>query len=83
MASRIIYKGSIGADLRRLDPPVVRRVLDKLERTLSANPNAGAPLTGEFKGLFKYRVGEYRVLYAKTTEGLLILRIRHRKDAYR
>ena len=83
MASRITYKATVGGDLRRLDKPAVRRVLEKLERILSSNPNAGIPLTGEFRGLFKLRVGDYRVIYAKTADGVLVLRIGHRKDVYR
>ena len=83
MASKITYKSSVAGDLRRLDKPVARRVLDKLERTLAANPNAGISLTGEFHGLFKLRVGDYRVIYTKTPEGVLVLRIGHRKEVYR
>jgi mRNA-degrading endonuclease RelE of RelBE toxin-antitoxin system len=33
--------------------------------------------------LFKYRVGDYRAIYAKTAHGVVVLRIRHRKEAYR
>ena len=83
MASRISYKSSVAGDLRRIDKPTVRRLLDKLERVLSGNPGAGIPLTGEFRGLFKLRIGDYRIIYAKTPEGVLVLRIGHRKDVYR
>jgi len=83
LAFKITYKASITGDLHRLDRPTAKRVLDKFERTLSANPDAGLPLTGEFKGLFKYRIGDYRVVYAKTVDGILVLRLGHRKDVYR
>lgn len=83
MASKISYKSSVAGDLRRLDKPTARRILNKLERALAATPDAGTPVTGEFQGLFRYRVGEYRIVYAKTAEGVLVLRIRHRKDVYR
>jgi len=83
LASNVSYKASVAGDLRRLDKPTVRRLLTKLERVLSTNSNAGAPLTGEFKGLFHYRVGDYLVVYAKVADGVLVLRIRHRKDVYR
>ena len=83
MASSVAYKASVAGDLKRLDKPTARRVVEKLERVLSANPHAGIPLTGEFLGLCKYRIGEYCVLYAKTPDGVLVLRVRHRKDAYR
>jgi len=83
LASKVSYKAAVAGDLKRLDKPTARRILEKLERTLSDNPDAGIPLSGEFRGLFKYRVGDYRVMYAKTPDGVLVLRIRHRKDAYR
>ena len=83
MASKVSYKAAVAGDLKRLDKPTARRILEKLERTLSGNPDAGIPLSGEFHGLFKYHVGDYRVMYAKTPTGVLVLRIRHRKDAYR
>ena len=83
MASKVSYKASVAADLRRLDKAVAQRVLDKLERALAQNPDAGVPLAGEFRGLFKYRVGDYRVIYTKVSGGVLVLRIGHRKDVYR
>ncbi len=83
MASKVSYKASIAGDLKRLDKPAARRVIERLERVLSQNPNTDIPLTGEFRGLFKLRVGDYRVVYAKTEDGVLILRIGHRKDVYR
>jgi mRNA interferase RelE/StbE len=82
LAFKITYKASVAGDLRRLDKPVARRVLEKLEHVLAATPNAGIPLTGEFHGLFKFRVGDYRVIYTKTREGFLVLRIGHRKDVH-
>ncbi len=83
MASNVAYKSSVEHDLKKLDRPTTKRLLDKLERTLAENPDAGEPLRGEFRGLYKYRLGDYRAIYAQTTDGVLVLRIAHRKDAYR
>ena len=83
MASKVLYKASVAGDLKRLDKPVARRLTEKLERALSSNADIGIALTGEFRGLFKYRIGDYRIIYAKTPEGVLVLRIGHRKDVYR
>lgn len=63
--------------------PETTRIMDKLEKILIGNPEKGEPLKGKYKGLFKLRVGDYRVVYAKTKNGVLILRVRHRKHAYR
>jgi mRNA interferase RelE/StbE len=62
---------------------VAKRILGKLERALTENPDAGMPLAGEFRGLFKYRAGDYRVIYTKVPGGVLVLRVGHRKDVYR
>jgi len=39
-------------------------------------------LKGKFAGLRKYRVGDYRVIYAVLDEQVVITRIAHRKQAY-
>jgi mRNA interferase RelE/StbE len=80
---KIEYKSSVLKDLKKIEVSTAKRILNKLERELSKDPDSGTPLKGEFKGLFKYRVGEYRVMYTKTARGILILRIAHRKKAYK
>jgi len=40
-------------------------------------------LKGQFAGLRKYRIGDYRVIYAILKEDILILRIGSRKDVYK
>ncbi len=83
MASNVFYKASVEKDLKKLDKPTAAKLLQKLEAVLSEKPNTGEPLSGEFKGLFKYRIGDYRILYAKIPEGILIVRIGHRREIYR
>ena len=83
MASNVLYKASVEKDLKKPDKPTATRLLHRLEQARSANPNAGEPLSGEFHGLFKYRMGEYRAVYAKTPEGVLVLRIGHRREVHR
>ena len=59
------------------------RVLKKLETALVEREIEGEPLTGEFAGLYRLRVGDYRVIYARTEKGYLVLRIGHRREVYR
>ncbi len=40
------------------------------------------PRAGEFAGLYRLRVKDYRAIYARTTDGYLVLRIAHRREAY-
>ncbi|MCX6676793.1 MAG: type II toxin-antitoxin system RelE/ParE family toxin [Methanothrix sp.] len=82
MAYRIEYKSSVFRDLKHLDKNVAKRIAKELRDSLSSDPNCGEPLSGQFKGLLKLRVGDYRVIYSKTKEGVLILRIGHRSVVY-
>jgi mRNA interferase RelE/StbE len=83
LPAEIEYKASVLKDLKRIGMPNSKRIVDKLEKTLGSDPNAGLPLKGEFDGLFKLRIGDYRVIYSKTVNGVLILRIGHRSNVYR
>lgn len=83
MASKITYKSTVIKDLKRIDKQEARRVINKMEKALSENPDSGIALTGEFQGLFRYRVGDYRVIYSKSPGQVLVLRIAHRKEVYR
>ncbi|MFH1902446.1 MAG: type II toxin-antitoxin system RelE/ParE family toxin [Candidatus Omnitrophota bacterium] len=80
---QVEYKISVRRDVKKIDKPEARRIRDSLELKLQQDPSAGEPLKGDLAGLFKLRFGDYRVIYAKTKEGILVLRIRHRKNAYR
>jgi mRNA interferase RelE/StbE len=82
MPARIDYKASVASDLEELEPSVARRVLNKIERALRSEGRSGKALAGEFAGLYRLRVKDYRVIYARTTEGYLVLRIGHRRDVY-
>ena len=83
MAYKISYKSSVHRDLKRLGKTEARRILDQLELELSRNPDKYSILKGEFAGLRKYRVGDYRVIFAILSRDVLVLRIGHRKDVYR
>ncbi len=82
MAYRIEYKSSVFRDLKHLDKSVAKRLIRDLETALSSDPHCGEFLSGQFKGMFKLRIGDYRVIYSKTKEGVLILRIRHHSVVY-
>lgn len=80
---KIAYKASVESDLRRLDKKSALRLLGQLEKKLATGSHSHVALRGEFAGLYRLRLGEYRVIYAPTGDGFLILRIGHRKDIYR
>ena len=73
-------------DISRLDKTVAQRILTKI-RWLSENFDNLTPevLSGDWKGLFKLRVGGYRVAYTVNQKDQLITvhLIGHRRDIYK
>jgi mRNA interferase RelE/StbE len=78
-----MIKKSVIRDLKKIDGSDRDRILSRIENELPAKAEMFPVLAGQFSGLRKFRVGEYRVIYTILEKTVLILRIRHRKDAYR
>ena len=83
MAFNINYKKSVERDLSRLDKTEARRILNKIEEELSERAQSFPILKGEFAGLRKLRIGDYRVVFTIMDDDVLVLRISHRREIYR
>lgn len=86
MASyRIEWRSSARRELRRLAPSAVSRIVQAV-RALGNNPHPrGCRKLRGSEQTYRIRVGTYRVVY-ELFEGRLvveIVRVRHRRDAYR
>ena len=75
---------SAARDLGRIPPPDRTRIIHVID-TLGVHPLAGTVLKGGLRGLRRIRVGRYRVMYEVQSDELvvLVIRVSHRKDAYR
>ena len=78
----ITFKKSVAKDLRKLSKEIRKRIFSKIEEDLSGHPLDYPELKGKFAGLRKYRVVDYRVIYAVLDDQVLVTRIAHRKQAY-
>ena len=71
-------------DLERLDKPIARRILRRLawfsKNFQSIVPE---PLTGELKGTFKLRIGNWRAVYTLEGKIIVIQFIGHRSEIYK
>ena len=73
-------------DLGRLDKTKARAIVEKVRDYLAKDPiSFGKPLKGLFKGMYRYRSGDYRVIYAvdKAENVIMVLKVGARKDIYR
>jgi mRNA interferase RelE/StbE len=73
-------------ELERLDKPIARRVVERIN-WLAANLDDLRPeaYAGDLAGLYKLRVGNYRVIYEIVHDERLIVihQIGHRSEIYR
>ena len=74
--------------ITRLHRPAQQAIVNFLRERLSATENPrqwGRPLQGEKRGLWRYRVGDYRLVcdIKDTQITVMVLQVGHRKDVYR
>ena len=77
MSYKIAFKKSVARDLKKIDKDQADRILKRIEEELPAKTETFPVLTGNFSGLRKFRVGDYRVIYSIMGDTALILRISH------
>ena len=88
MGWTIEYTETARDQLRRLDKPIARRIVDYMSGRVASldDPRSrGRALVGRLGGLWRYRVGDYRVICELRDDALrvLVVRIAHRSRAYR
>jgi len=83
LSYKIAFKKSVARDLKKIDRIQADTILRKIEDELPLKAETFPVLTGKFSGLRKFRVGDYRVIFSILGDTALILRISHRREAYR
>jgi mRNA interferase RelE/StbE len=74
-------------DLKRLDPSTSQQILRYLRERIATNEDPkrfGKALTGTLVGLWRYHIGDYRVVCRidQQTETILVLTTAHRSKVY-
>jgi mRNA interferase RelE/StbE len=85
---QVEYSDTAERDLLRLDEPVRARILKYFRERVSNHPDPerlADMLSGPLRGLWRFRIGDYRAI-CDIQEGrllVLVLEIGHRGDVYR
>jgi len=85
MAYRIFFTAEAKKDIRRLDAVIRRRLNKKMEQIAELDdikPWARRLINNEAGG-YRLRLGDYRIIFDLNQRNLYILRVRHRREAYR
>ena len=71
-------------DLHEIDKPIVKRILNKITWFARYFDNiTPESLSGDMNGLFKLRVGDWRVVYEIGENVIVIKAVGHRREIYK
>lgn len=81
---KLFFTRSAFRQFQKLDHTIQKRLDEKLRFFISQkNPLSFAEPLRDFRfGRWKFRVGDYRVLFDIENGGIIVLKIGHRRDVY-
>lgn len=83
----VVFSDNARKEFLKLDKPIQKQIQTYITRLQGLeNPcSCGKALKGNFGGLWRYRVGDYRIICEIDNDKIIItvLHIAHRKEVYR
>jgi mRNA interferase RelE/StbE len=81
---RVEFDRDAARDLRKLDAQAQRQILRYLRERIATEEDPrrfGHALTGDLKGLWRYRVGDFRIV-ASIEDNRFVVTVGHRREVY-
>ncbi len=83
MGKKIAWTDQAKADLRTIDQATALRILHIVARYLATGEGDVKRLQDVEPPEFRLRVGDYRVRFHDLGDSILVLAVKHRREAYR
>lgn len=85
LSYRLVYKRSAEKEIKKLTPQIRSRLKAKLEwfRDQQEPIHFAEPLAKSADAQYRFRVGNYRILFDVEGQDLVILHVQHRREVYR
>ena len=83
-AKKLQLAQSVDKNLPKLPKHIQTKIISSFDKIMQ-NPVSGIKLHGELKDYYKFRVGDYRIVYSfNSKESLIqIVKIEHRQGVYK
>ena len=78
----IRFHPNVPAEVRAIEQKAAMTILEAIHRYAETGAGRVKPLSGEFEGMLRLRVGNHRVFFDETADTITIHRVLDRKDAY-
>lgn len=80
---RIHFEPEVPAQVRAIPQHIAMTILEAIHRYAETGVGRVKPLSGEFEGFLRLRVGNHRVFFKESADSITIHRVRDRREAYR
>lgn len=80
---RIHFGPEVPAQVRAIPQHIAMTILAAIHRYADTGAGHVKPLSGEFEGFLRLRVGAHRVFFKETADTVTIHRVADRREAYR
>ncbi len=83
MKYRIVFTKRAAKDISGLEPEVKQRIKDALIKYSEDPLSYARKMFDPFLGSYRFRIGDYRVIFDLEGDEIVILRVGHRREIYR
>ncbi len=83
MSYKLVYTKTAFRDIQRLDTVAKKRIKKKLEEYASQPLIHAKKLTNSSIGSYRFRIGNYRVVFDIDDKTIVVLRVGHRREIYK
>jgi mRNA interferase RelE/StbE len=83
MAFDVIFSQRAAKEFKKLDKQVQKRIIEKLtEYATDENLSEAKKLINSKLGQWRYRVGDYRIIFDLSGKEVQVLKVAHRSEVY-
>ena len=83
MRYELVYTNRAIKDIQKLDPEIKKRIGKALLRYEENPLNYSEKLIDPKLGTYRFRIGDYRVIFDIEGKDIVVLRVGHRRDIYK
>ena len=83
MNFELVYTRRAAKDIQKLDAPTRKRIGKALIKFKESPLDFADKLRGEALGSYRFRVGDYRIVFDLEGRDIVVLRVGHRREIYR
>lgn len=83
MEHKLVYTPRATRDIAKLDQVTQERIKKTLERYKESPFDHSRRMVNPALGSYRFRIGEYRVIFDVEDNRIVVLRVGHRREIYR